>query len=116
MRKQFGRGQGFTLIEIMIVVSIVAMLASIAIPKYIQAQASAQKSACINNLKQIDGAIQQWAMDYKKQSNDSVPEPAIVVYLKNNCMPEEPAGGQYKLNTVMDTPLCTIGTVLGHTF
>jgi prepilin-type N-terminal cleavage/methylation domain-containing protein len=51
--------KGFTLIEIMIVVAVIGVLASIAIPNYLSARTEAQKSACIANLKQIEGAMEQ---------------------------------------------------------
>ncbi len=54
---------GFTLIEIMIVVAIVGMLAAIAIPNFVHARLQAQRSACIANLRTIDGAKQQWALE-----------------------------------------------------
>jgi type II secretory pathway pseudopilin PulG len=44
----------------MIVVAIIGLLAAIAIPNFVKARTTAQKNACINNLRQIDGAIQQW--------------------------------------------------------
>ena len=52
----------FTLVEIMIVVAIIGLLAAIAIPNFVRARTTSQQNACINNLRQIDGAIQQLSL------------------------------------------------------
>ena len=65
------RRKGFTLVEIMIVVAIIGLLAAIAIPNFIKARQTAEKQACIANLKQIQGAIQVWALDNNKTGTDA---------------------------------------------
>src|ERR1700751_5763771 len=57
------RKAGFTLGEIMIVVDIIGLLAAIAIPNFVKARATSQANACINNLRQIDAAANEWAID-----------------------------------------------------
>ena len=109
MKNKTSRNSGFTLVEIMIVVAIIGLLAAIAIPNFIKARTTSQKNACINNLRQIDGAIQQWALENKKDSAAAVKFTDISSYLKNSVIC--PSGGttfadSYTITTVAAKPVC----------
>jgi prepilin-type N-terminal cleavage/methylation domain-containing protein len=65
MKAKTIRKLGFTLVEIMIVVAIIGLISAIAIPSWVRARSTSQQNACINNLRQIDGAKQQWALEFK---------------------------------------------------
>jgi len=73
-----------------------------------------QRNACINNLRQIDGAINEWALEKGKANGTVVTEADIKPYLKldaSGTFPKCPAGGTYTLGKVGGHPTCTI---LGH--
>ncbi|MBI5774679.1 MAG: hypothetical protein HZA89_13165 [Verrucomicrobia bacterium] len=72
------------------------------------AQAEALKNACIANLKQLDGATQQWALENKLTANSAVNAEGIKNYLRGRMLPVCPAGGTYSFTIVKDTPRCTI--------
>jgi type II secretory pathway pseudopilin PulG len=55
----------------MIVVAIIGLLASIAIPNFVKARTVSQMNACINNLRLIDAAKQQWALEQRRQNSDT---------------------------------------------
>jgi prepilin-type N-terminal cleavage/methylation domain-containing protein len=105
---------GFTLIEIMIVVSIIAILLAIAIPNFIRSRESSRAKACMANLRQIETAKEQWAMNNKKNA-DSTPTAADLVdeFMKGpaeDTLPECPAGGTYTIGSVNTRPTCSVGT------
>ena len=54
---------GFTLVESMIVVAIIALLAALAVPLFMNARSKSMQSSCFNNMRLLDGAMQQYALD-----------------------------------------------------
>jgi prepilin-type N-terminal cleavage/methylation domain-containing protein len=106
---------GFTLVEIMIVVAIIGLLAAIAIPNFVKARATSQMNACINNLRQIDAAANEFALEKGKKTGDAITlNTDLTPYIKLNSatsIPSCPAGGTYALGAVGNTPTCTLSTL-----
>ena len=105
----------------MIVVAVIGLLSAIAIPNFIEARARSQATTCIANLRQIDSAIQTWALENNKSSGAAVTPADIHDYVGRdggitinttggqiggelNC----PAGGKYSITTVDEKPLCSL--------
>jgi len=97
----------------MIVVAIIGLLAAVAIPNFLKARTTAQKNTCIANLKAMDGAMQQWALEFKKDPTSAVTFADIVDYLKGSIIPVCPMSGNYVISTVSVVPACS-QSALGH--
>jgi prepilin-type N-terminal cleavage/methylation domain-containing protein len=100
---------GFTLVEIMIVVLIIGILLAIAVPNFVRARETSRAKSCTANLKQIDSAKEQWAMDNNKTTGDAVAAGDIIpAYIKNT--PLCPSGtAAYDPGAVGTDPVCPNG-------
>jgi prepilin-type N-terminal cleavage/methylation domain-containing protein len=78
------RRAGFTLVEIMIVVAIIALLAAIAVPGFLRARKRSQAAKILNDLRMIDSAIEQYAIETGKQSGSTVSVPDWTNYVKKD--------------------------------
>jgi len=85
----------------------IGIISAIAIPNFIKARQAAQQNACINNLRQIDSAIQLWALDNKRTESDTPTQEELKTYLPNKQFPVCPAGGTYTINRFPNPPECT---------
>src|SRR5580692_4764575 len=74
---------GFTLVEIMIVVAIIALLASIAVPNFLRARKRTQATRCLQDLRVIDNAISQYAIENNKSTGNTVTWTDVQAYIKS---------------------------------
>src|ERR1700753_3114992 len=122
MKHKNNQKEGFTLVEIMIVVAIIGLLAAIAIPNFVRARSTSQQNACINNLRLIDAAKQQWALERGMASSaaptlDANSTTGLQPYLGRGASGEIPycpldsaKSGAYNIGAVSNKPACNLGT------
>jgi prepilin-type N-terminal cleavage/methylation domain-containing protein len=124
MKTNTSRKAGFTLVEIMIVTTIVGLLAAMAITNFFHARSQAQMNGCINNLRLINSAKQQWAMETGKSTSDTPMNTDIQPYLGRGAngslthviCPLNIGGsfdGSYTIGSMNVPPQCQIGGVGG---
>ena len=108
------RNKGFTLVEIMIVVAIIGLLAAIAVPSFLKARDSARRNACINNMRQIDGAKDQYALEYGGVATTVLFSANVGLYIKDmgKCFCPNNAGTNhtfvmsYEIMNLTQDPTC----------
>ncbi|MEY2500677.1 MAG: type pilus assembly protein PilA [Verrucomicrobiota bacterium] len=99
---------GFTLVEIMIVVAIIALLAAIAVPGFLRARKRSQASKIINDLRMIDSAMDQYAIENAKKSGDAIAVSDWTNYVKKDTVlyatGQDLFGDDYGAQTVDEHP------------
>ncbi len=96
---------GFTLVEIMIVVAIIALLASVAVPSFLRARKRSQATACKNDLRLIDTAVEQYAIENNKGAGTLPTSPQLAPYLKT---------GTRLYNSAIAAPVTSLDDTLGN--
>ncbi len=101
--------QSFAKTVLLPAVAVPGMLAAIAIPNFVKARATAQHNACINNLRIIDAAKQQWALEKSKQGTDIPTKKDLMTFIgRSKKFPVCPQDGTYTIGPVNEAPTCSI--------
>jgi type II secretory pathway pseudopilin PulG len=98
-------------------VAIIGLLAAIAIPNFVRARVTSQTNACINNLRQIDGAAQTWALENNKAPGDTYTLANLPSYLGRGLageVPTCPANGSYFPGATVGSPPTCSRSADGH--
>jgi competence protein ComGC len=87
---------------------VIPMMLAIAIPNFVKARDTAMQNACINNLRMIEAAKNEWALENNKKNGDKPTQSDVAHYLKNNQFPACPNRGTYAINAVGEPPTCSV--------
>jgi prepilin-type N-terminal cleavage/methylation domain-containing protein len=101
--------RGFTLVEIMMVIGIIGIILAMAIPSFINARKSGRQKVCLTNLKQIEQAKDQWAMELRRPNGAVVTAADLCPnYVRTATLPVCPGGGTYTVNVVGTIASCSV--------
>ncbi len=100
--------QSYANVALIPIVAVPAMLAGVAVPNFVKARTTSQQNACINNLRQIYAAKQEWALEKNKAQTDVPTWDDLAPYLQGPVPLKCPAGGTYSINAVSQPPTCSV--------
>lgn len=106
-----GLAIGGLCVSALLVALVVPLMLAIAIPNFVKARETSQRNACLNHLRQIDAAKEQWVRENKKRNTDAPAWEDLVgpdKYFKEK--PVCPAGGTYTIGDMMTEPTCSVST------
>ena len=105
-----------SVVEVLVMVSVVSIGLAVFIPKYTKSQAESKRQMCILNLRSMDTAVQQWAIESKMNSKSTyvLNTNKILAYLKDGRLPECPTGGSYAAGTNVSKPPTCSNSADGH--
>lgn len=106
--------QAFTLIEVMISITIIGLLAAMVIPNYMSAREQTQRNICINNMRKINAIKNIISLEIGLASGDPISEAQIFDYMNGDI--SCPANGVYYYNDVGVLATCSLGTSRSHYF
>jgi type II secretory pathway pseudopilin PulG len=95
-------------VEIMCVVGLIAMIAAIAVPNYIRSRDRAARGICLENLRQIETAQQQFIFEKKPDGGTKIKKKDLLPYFKVAEFPTCPGGGDYQMGTPNEKPECSL--------
>lgn len=101
----------FVLLFVLFIVAVfcLSQLLGVRLP-FTHARVTTAPNACVNNLRQLDGAKAQLALEYKLTNGTPVRPAQVGLYLKGGVLPQCPEGGTYTLGKTGENPTCSIGT------
>lgn len=102
------RRAGFTLTEIMLVLLIIGMIASIALPSFVQSRRTARRNVCVNNMRLIFAAKEQAALENGYAETMVLTQAQVFPYIKGDVIPLCPGNGTYTINAVSSAPACSL--------
>lgn len=110
-----GKQSGFTLLEVLIILGIIAILITLVLPNSYRAAVTTRKVVCVNNMRQIEAAVARWTVENEIDDGVSVnadQEDEIYSYLRGG-KPNCPSGGNYSIAAIGSSPQVTCN-IEGH--